>query len=856
MNISWKRSAACRALSFTVCLAFLCLGTNTIRGAPAGGSVKGMVRATTGAAGTLAVPLPGAKITLSNRDLPTKPLETITDEAGNFAFAELPAATYLLTAEADGLTKVAREIHLTEGASLTVEIDLTASVSESVTVLAEEGLLSTKETSTSNIVRDQTLKNVPLRAENYQSALPLTPGVVRGINGDDNIKGAPAGQNAYTVNGADVTDPVTGKLAFDIPMEAAASVQIEENPYAAEFGRLTGGVTNLETKGGGNKFKIAAARVFPAFRYFLSGPIDSFRPRVTVSGPLVRDRLFFLQSFEYRFTRIRVPNIPAPRDNSTSEAINSFTQLDLTLNKNNRAKVIASFFPQKARYVGLDTFNPQETTPNIKQRGVLFSASEQSIFGDGSFLTSSLSDKTFDIDVFAQGAKPMILAPDGNSGNYFADTRRRTRRLQWQETYYAHTFKGAGQHSLRLGTELDRTNVSTRFRDNPILIQRSNGSLAERIDFAALGAVSFRSGELATFVQDHWIANKKLTLDMGLRLDHDDIARNVNVAPRFSFLFVPSKNNRTVIRGGIGLFFDRTLLSVGYFDAVNGSLRDDEKEPGQPISSSIFSDLPERIVTRFAADGHSIVGGPRRFRDQVLSPLRDPRSIRWSVQVDQGVTKDLTIRLGFLDRTTTGEPIIDPLETGPNTGMLLLSSRGRARYREFQALAVYRDRRLGEWSAFYVWSSARGDLNSANNFLGDLPAFVIRPNQYGPLSFDTPHRFLIYGQIKTFLDINISPSLEIRTGFPYSVVNEQLDFVGARNQGARFPTFISLDAQITKGFRVPMFPKYKMRAGAAIFNLTNHFNPRDVQNNLGSRQFGQFFNGLGTSVRGKFEVDF
>jgi hypothetical protein len=343
---------------------------------------------------------------------------------------------------------------------------------------------------------------------------------------------------------------------------------------------------------------------------------------------------------------------------------------------------------------------------------------------------------------------------------------------------------------------------------------------------------------------------------MGLRLDHDDIARNVNVAPRFSFLFVPTKNNRTVIRGGIGLFFDRTLLSVGYFDAINANLRDDEKEPGQPISSSIFSDLPERIVTRFAADGHSIVGGPRRFRDQVLSPLRDPRSIRWSVQVDQGVTKDLTIRLGFLDRATTGEPIIDPLETGPNTGMLLLSSRGRARYREFQALAVYRDRRLGEWSAFYVWSSARGDLNSANNFLGDLPAFVIRPNQYGPLSFDTPHRFLIYGQIKTFLDINISPSLEIRTGFPYSVVNEQLDFVGARNQGARFPTFISLDAQITKGFRVPMFPKYKMRAGAAIFNLTNHFNPRDVQNNLGSRQFGQFFNGLGTSVRGKFEVDF
>jgi hypothetical protein len=856
MYCSRKRSAVRCALFFSMSLALLCLGPNPIRGAPPGGSIKGTVRATTGAAGTLAVPLPGAQVTLLNRDLPENVLSAETDLTGNFAFIDLPAATYLLTVEAVGLPKVSREIRLTEGANLTTEIDLTASVSESVTVRAEEGLLSTNETSTSNVVLEQTLKNVPLRAENYQSALPLTPGVVRGANGDDNIKGAPAGQNAYTVNGADVTDPVTGKLAFDIPIEAAASVQVEENPYGAEFGRFTGGATNLETKGGTNKFKFAAARVFPAFRYFLSGPIDSFRPRIGLSGPIIRDRLLFLQSFEYRFTRIRVPQIPAPRDSSTTESFNSFTQLDLTVNKYNRVKLVVSLFPQKARYVGLDTFNPQETTPNIKQRGSLFSASEQAIFSDSSFLTSAVSDKTFDVDVFAQGTQPMILSPDGNSGNFFADTRRRTKRLQWQETYYARPLKIAGQHSLKFGTELDRTNIATRFRDNSILIRRGNGTLTERIDFAAPGAVTFRARELAAFIQDRWIVNKKLTIDVGLRMDRDDIARRANLAPRFSFLFVPNKNNRTIIRGGVGLFYDRSLLSVGYFDAINATLRDDENDPALPISSSIFSDLPERIVTRFGPDGHSIVGGPRRFSDEVRSHLRDPRSVRWSVQVDRGITKNLTLRLGFLNRMTSGEPIIDPLETGPNTGMLLLSSKGRARYREFQALAVYRSPRLGEWNAFYVWSSARGDLNSANNFLGDVPAFVIRPNEYGPLSFDTPRRLLVYGQIKTFLDINISPALEIRSGFPYSIVNEQLDFVGARNRAGRFPTFVSLDVQITKGFRVPMFPKYKVRAGAALFNLTNHFNPRDVQNNLGSRHFGQFFNGLGTSVRGKFEIDF
>src|SRR6266852_1505656 len=435
------------------------------------GSIKGVVTATTQASGTRAILLSNARITLVNRDLRSQVMVTLTDDAGAFVFSNLPAARYVLTAEAVGLPTVTREINLAEGANLTVEIVLTASVSESVTVREEEGLLSTAETSTSNTVREQTLKTAPLRAENYQSALPLTPGVVRGPGGEDHLKGARAGQSAYTVNGADVTDPVTGRLAFDIPIEAAASVQVEENPYSAEFGRLTGGATNLETKGGDNKFKVAAARVFPTFRYILTGPIDSFRPRVTLSGPIIRDRMFFLQSFEYRFSRLRVPSLSAPRNDSTSEAFNSFSQIDLTVNKNNRAKFVSAFCPEKFRHVGLDTFNPQETTPNIKQRGSLFSISEQVIFGDLSFLSSALSYKTFDVDVFALGGQPLTLSPEVNSGNYFADTRRRSRRWQWQETYYARSFNLAGQHSLKIGAEVDCTRISSSFNYNSIFVR-------------------------------------------------------------------------------------------------------------------------------------------------------------------------------------------------------------------------------------------------------------------------------------------------------------------------------------------------------------------------------------------------
>ena len=841
--------------SFAVVLLLFTAQTSAMAALADTGSIKGTVSATTGVTDTRSASIAGARLMLVNRDLPNQVLKTISDEAGNFAFTGLPAATYVLTVEADGLPTVKREIDLATGAALIVEIELTSTISESVTVHDEEGLLSTAETTTSNTVREQTLKNVPLRAENYQSALLLTPGVVRGIDGEDHIKGARAGQSAYTVNGADVTDPVTGRLAFDIPIEAAASVQIEENPYSADFGRLTGGATNLETKGGFNKFKFTAARVFPTFRNILSGPIDSFRPRLTVSGPLVRDRFFFLQSFEYRFSRVRVPSLAKPRDESTSEAFNSFTQFDLTVNKNNRVKLVAAFFPQKAGFVGLNTFNPQETTPNIKQRGSLFSVSEQAIFADASFLTSSLSYKTFDVDVFAQGEQPLTLAPEVNSGNYFADTRRQTRRLQWQETYYARTFTLGGQHSLKLGAEFDRTSLSARFRDNPILVLRHDRTLAQRIDFASTGALKLNVGEVAAFVQDRWVLSPKLTVDWGVRLDRDGIAERSNLAPRLSFLFLPLKGNHTIIRGGVGLFYDRTPLAVGYVEEFNERLKDEGDNPND-VAPAIFTEVPERVVTTFAPDGRSVIDGPRRFSNVIEGPLRNPRSLRWSLQLDQGITKHLTARLGYLQRTSRNDLIIEPRPSGANAGTMALGSMGRSRYRELQLLAVYNSPRLGNWNASYVWSNARGDLNTVNNFLGDLPAFVIRPNEYGPLPWDAPHRILIYGQIRLPSDISVSPALEIHSGFPYSAVDEQLNFVGARNQAGHFPRYISLDAQILKGFRIPMFDKRRARVGVAIFNLTNHYNPRDVQNNLGSQSFGQFYNSLKTSVRGKFEFDF
>ncbi len=810
------------------------------------GTIKGTVRAVSAAAtggaaaNTQTTLIAGARLTLINKATPNQPLKTVSDESGAFIFNNLPSGNYTLTIEADGLGSVSRDITLTSGATLNLDVDLTATVNETVTVRAEEGLLSTSETATSNIVRAETLKNEPFRDDNFKNSIALTPGVVADGSGNNYLKGTRVGQSGYTVNGADVTDPATGKLAFEIPLEAVGSVQIEENPYSAEFGRFTGGVTNLETKGGADKFKISAARLFPTFRNVFSTKVDSFRPRVTFSGPLVKNRLYFLQSVEYRFRRDLVPSQPKPNNNITTEGFTSFTQIDLNINKTNSLKFNAAIFPQKLRNVNLDTFNPAATTPNYKQRGMLFSVAEQSVFSDASFLSSEINYKTFDVDVFAKSNLPFNVAPETNYGSYFADTRRKTIRLQLREVYFSRPLKFYGGHSFKVGVEYNRNNVSGLFNFDPIFIRRIDNTLAQKVNFInPASRVQTKYNEFAFFAQDRFVVNKKLTLDYGIRYDRDSIAKNNNFAPRFSFLFTPFKNQKTIFRGGVGIFYDKTLASAGYFADINAV------------------QFPERIVTNFAANGTTTTAPPTRFFNQIAGDLKNPRSVRYNFQVDQGITENMVARVGFLQRFTTQDLLIQPIENGTNTGALQLSSTGKSKYTELQFILNYRKPKFLELTGSYVFSRSRGDLNSADRFTGDYPSFVVRPNEYAPLPFDAPHRFLLTGTYYAPRDIQIAPLFEIRSGFPYSNVNERLNYVGAANQAGRFPLYISLDLQVTKGFQIPfIFKDKRIRVGVALFNLTNHFNPRDVQNNITSPNYGKFYNSLGTAVKAKFDFDF
>src|SRR5262249_17475567 len=141
-------------------------------------------------------------------------------------------------------------------------------------------------------------------------------------------------------------------------------------------------------------------------------------------------------------------------------------------------------------------------------------------------------------------------------------------------------------------------------------------------------------------------------------------------------------------------------------------------------------------------------------------------------------------------------------------------------------------------NASYVRSRAFGDLNDLNQFFGNLAQPVIQPDARGRLSFDAPNRFLLWGSIPAPWKFTVVPVYDVHTGFPYSNQDQFRAYVGPRNVD-RFPTFSSFDIQITRRFSLSLFGKrIPARVGAGAFNLFNHFDPRDVQNNLASARVG------------------
>ena len=802
-----------------------------------GGSIKGKVVAD--------IPdqrkaIPGVVVQLAgdpNSNKQFQALSDVSDNDGEYSFAGLIAGDYVISVEFQGFKKY--ELKVSVQIDATVEQNILLQplpLRETVTVIDDKMDASKTESSTPGVITSAVLRDAPLVDQKFQDALPLLPGVVRGPDGNLNIKGTRPTQSGILVSSLNVTDPVTGNPAIELPLEAVETVNVYSNPYSAEYGKFSGAVTSIETRSGSNNWRYLVTGVLPRPRLrdgHIFG-IGAVTPRLALGGPLKKDRLFFFQSLEYRFVRTSVPSLEDLNERQSDiqrESFDSFSRIDYIINRNHRLTGSFSIFPQKVDYFNLNTFNPSDTTVNAHQRGWFLALNEQATFKSGALLQSSFSVKQFDGDIFGNSGEPYRITPDRNFGGWYDRQNRESRRYELLEVLNAAPRKWHGSHAFKLGLNFSHTSFTGSVRSAAVRIVRADGTTYQLIEYFGEGVLQRAQSEYSAFVQNKWTINSRFTVDLGLRFDRDQIGQENNFAPRVGFVVLPTASQRTVVRGGIGLFYDKIPLNVGAFEQYQ-----------------------DPRLTTFGPDGLTVIDGPRLFRNTSPSDLQNPYSIAGNVQVDHEFTPRLLVRIGYEERHSRREFMVEPALTSATDGALLLQNAGRSLYRELQAVARFRFQEGRNIFLSYVLSQARGDLNDYNTYFGNLRHAVIRPNEHGSQPFDVPNRVLFWGDFGLPRTIVVTPVVEWRSGFPFSLLNEQQDFVGPRNGGGRFPQLVTLDLLVTKGLKIPFRGKtYRGRVGVTVFNITNHWNPRDVQNNLASSAFGTFYNSVGRSFRTKFE---
>ena len=767
--------------------------------------------------------VPGAKVALKG----ATELTGETDAEGKCVFERVPAGTYAIDVQFPGL-EAAQFVTVNAGATAQVSLELKpAAVKSEVTVSANEPASAAPEATSSQSVSEKILKEAPNTNDKTESVLPLIPGVVRGPDGRINMKGARNTQSGALVNSANVTDPATGAPGMDVPIDVVQSVQVISNPYDPQYGKLTGAVSTVETKTSNyEKPHFSIQNIMPRMRIrdgSLMG-IGGATPRMTFTGPIVKDRIAFTQSIEYRYIRTPVNSLAAANRDTTFEGVNSFTQFDMNLTPKQTATMSYAVYPQKLKYAGLSTFLPQTSASDYHQRGYQYYAQHRYATGQSSLLTSQLSYKTFDADVTPNGSGPFQMALETTYGEYFNTQSRRSNRLDWSEIYQLAPQHFAGTHQFKVGLNYSRSSYDNTQTSRPVDILGTSGTPVERITFATSRGSNLDQNELSWFASDEWTPFERLTVSAGARFDHDSITDGNHVAPRGGFVLAVTKDRKTLLKGGAGIFYDRVPLMIASFD-----------------------NLPGRTYSMLDAKG--FVTKSTYYGNQIVGELENPKSKAWNVAVSRQLLPGLLVEAAYEWRRTTNDFVVAPVCTA--SCILSLENRGEQSYREFQVRGRYQFARH-TLNASYVRSKAYGDLNDFFSFYGNLPKAVVQPDGRGRLSYDAPNRVLAWGEFQLPWKFTALPVMDIHTGFPYSTQDVYREYVGDRNN-KRFPRFQSVDLQVLHPIKLK---KLRGRAGFTVFNLFNHFNPRDVQAIQESSRYGQFFNNAWREYRGKLVFEF
>lgn len=841
-------------------------------------------------------PLPGATVIIASPSM-MGTRTAVTDREGKFRFRAIPAGVFSVEVTMKGFAS-SKKIGVVLHPGMTIAVDMVLGIStiaEEVKVIAEAPLVDVKDASLAKTyITKDILQNIPTDRD-VSKIMNLAPGVV-GLStyGGGDITG-----NSVQIDGLDVADARFGGGAYTMTLDYGVLEEVDVVGLGApaEYGNFSGGIINVITKSGGNRFS-GDAQVYYAGKTWQSHNIDPGDPQwvllsespVTrlmdasfhLGGPIIKDKLWFFGGFEYYTTKAEM--ISTKRTSPTTWP-KGFFKLTFQPSERDRFQGYASYNRQDQKRVFFESYVAPEANADTWNKTLVGNLNYLHIFSPSS---------VFELKI---GGHEMKNGEDPSSGNFdlpgHEDLSNGTYTVNW---YFRNWWNSAaiqvstslsqqannilGSHDFRFGGEFgwsrgwggfDYNGGFVYLDDNgqPFMAE-SNSTRQNVIDTR----VSF-------YAQDDWQIAKSLVVNPGLRLNfyrgripdiNQTVLRSSGLEPRIGFTWDLFKSHATVLKGHFGRYYEGMK---SYYIAAMTPARDD-----------IFYSVPEfgTLVEAYRIPGANNIS--------VDPDIRMPSMDQFVAGLEQVLGKNLSASISLIHRTwknfieqvnITGvyepESIANPItgqmmtvynQINPGDDFYLITNPkvgrdigaaypgivGMTPYRKYSGLQITLNKRFAQnwqFNVSYLYGHETGNYSDSNAFFVNYgvgqsvlfkdPNYQI--NGQGRSVISPPHTIKAQATYMFPLGISLSANYVYHGGDTWTryilvaPLNQGFAFVKAEPLGSqRLPAINNLDLRVSK---VLTLKDVQVQVMLDMFNVFN----QGVA--TGVLPFGPF-TGRGTSV--------
>lgn len=834
---------------------------------------------------------------------------TTTDERGDYVLLNLPAGTYNLEASLQGFASQLRNAQtFYVGSTITIDFSMQlATLQETVEVAAAAPVLETSKNTIARTIEQRELDALPTVNRNFNTLAALAPGVTNtGIYGGVDIAGSRDFQNGYQVDGVSAERQAVGDQRIVFAQDWIQEFQVITHLGNAEFGQASGGVLNAITKSGGNRytgriyafFRDDALDAMPAFTT-RKPPLDQYRYGGTIGGPLQPGKLFLFAGVE-RF------------DDESSNVVNStLPAANGVVPRTDRQTLLLAkldYRPDAANTIGF-RYNGRHRT------GTGFSV------GGTSTEEHGISTKTRAADIVGSwqlAASGNVL----NELRVARNTFRPTDRCNYAQdhalgTLFERNYPGAllgcptgygesrenqaqladnlsvvaGDHDLKFGVQAQRTRTFgdfRNFRDGrysfqtdvfPFSLDNPNSYPSAFRIFEGPTTWNLAAWSIGVFAQDSWRVGRDLTVNAGVRYDVDGsytalnayvrpdrgllhpIRRDVgNIAPRVGAAWTPFDNGRrTLLRGGIGVYYDQNHNNVTNILLLNNILTDRiiELDANSPFLNPFWPDVAR--ARRFLADALtreripdvSTLGVVVAGSNDIIEDVQVPGTVQANGGVAHDFGKGLSISADVAYTRGFDQYIIREINIAPETfqrinpnytSIVSFQSDGEFSYRALMLGAAFSPGPSLQAKASYTL--AKSTANTRSILSGFTATNPYDPSEdFGPTDYDVRHTVSANGAVMLPFGFQVSGLLSYRSALPYSASSAtQLDADPWPDRpepknARRGDSFVSLDVRLSKV--VPWGARRSVTAFIEAFNVTNALNLRGEITTITSTRFGE-----------------